>query len=96
LKLARVRFPGCSEASLGVIAAQDIPNATYILRSAANAASTVNHDFSNPAVMARLAEGEKISLMTPSATMNGPKVIRVMLGPLRFVNHACDPNTMVR
>jgi hypothetical protein len=96
LKLARVYFPGCSEASLGVVAAEDIPNATYILRSATNAASTAKHDFSNPRVMARVDDGMKISLMTPSAAMTGPKVVRIMLGPLRFVNHACHPNTMVR
>lgn len=82
--LEKVSFDGTT-ISAGLKAKRKIPASFPILSTS----SSLSRD---------LVPGEVggISVIESCADQKGPVGARLMLGPLRFANHDCEPNTQVR
>ena len=66
----------------GLKATRDIPALTVLL----TATSSMSSD---------LVEGGGHSVIEPNGKQKGPVGPRLILGPIRFVNHDCKPNCQV-
>jgi hypothetical protein len=82
--LQKVSFDGV-KISLGLKARRAIPAGCPIL--------SVSASMSRDLVPAGLSS---ISVIASSSGQRGPVGARLMLGPLRFANHDCEPNCQVR
>jgi hypothetical protein len=82
--LQKVSFDGV-KISLGLKALRAIPAGCPILSSSAS----MSGDLVPPGL-------DSISIIASSSGQKGPIGLRLMLGPLRFANHDCEPNCQVR
>jgi hypothetical protein len=80
-------------ACVGLYAKEFIPDQQWILQTASNAAVDAPYDFDSED--ANISERLKLSVVTPWKGMFNDERSRIMLGPLRFVNHDCVPNSQV-
>lgn len=81
IRLGRVHFPGQSHATVGLFATQAIPASTEILETCGSMS------------LDQCMSG--ISVILPTMSQRGVSSQRLILGPFRFANHDCNPNSHV-
>jgi hypothetical protein len=89
----RIRLAPDTPYCYGVMAIDFIPKGAWILRTASNAAIDAPYDLDDDE--SGLPDRLCLSVVSPWKGMFGDGRARIMLGPLRFVNHDCVPNTEV-
>jgi hypothetical protein len=94
VKLSRVHFHGVSEAVAGLVATRPIPAFVDLLSTGGLMACDAPYDFDGSGQDV-LDDRLKLSVVTPNTKALGPDASRITLGPMRFANHACDPNAEV-
>jgi hypothetical protein len=94
ITLKRVKFGSGLPVCFGMRAKKDIPSSVAILRTATNVAADDPYRFDRKGT--HIPERVKLSVIKPHHGMKtSDSSPRIMLGPLRFVNHDCNPNAEV-
>lgn len=96
LTLIRVNFPGVEAPQRGVEAKSAIPRDAFILEMSGHASATAPFvlDASGCIVGVDTSSGlAKFSLITRGK--GGRQYIALLVGPIRFLNHQCNPNCEV-
>jgi hypothetical protein len=95
ISLACMRITGVDKWCYRMKAAKPIGAGTVLLRALANLAQDAPFNFDNNSVKATLSEHLELLVVKQSKWMRGTRFSSIMLGPLQFINHLCNPNMHV-